>query len=95
MRISRSRGSYCNVSLHSPAWDMGSAEALSWGPLAGSRSHLPCSSALGQWDGPELGQPHNEKFDWVFFFAAASYALPIPTPHQQLVAYCFFKKKVD
>lgn len=67
MRISRSRGSYCNVSLHSPVWDMGSAEALSWGPLAGSRSHLPCSSALGQWDGPELGQPHNEKFDWVFF----------------------------
>lgn len=30
---------------------------------------------------------------WVFF-AAAPYALPQP-PHQQLVAYCFFKKKVD
>lgn len=30
---------------------------------------------------------------WVFF-AAAPYALPQP-PHQQLVAYCFFKKKVE
>ena len=83
VRTDRSWASYCNVSLHSPARDMlGSAEALSWDPLAGTGSHLPSSSALGQWDGPELGQPRNEKFDLGFFrscFICPTYPNPSPT----------------
>lgn len=68
VRTERSQGSYCNVSLRSPARDvLGSAEALSWGTLAGVGSHLLSSPVLGQWESPELGQPCDEKFDLGFF----------------------------
>lgn len=68
------------MSLHSPARDvLGSAEALSWGPLAGMGSHLLSSPVLGQWESPELGQPRDEKFDLGFFhscFICPTYPTP-------------------
>ena len=68
------------MSLHSPARDvLGSAEALSWGPLAGMGSHLLSSPVLGQWESPELGQPRDEKFDLGYnhsFYICPTYTTP-------------------
>lgn len=93
VRTDRSQGSYCNVSLRSPARDvLGSAEALSWGPLAGVGSHLLSSPVLGQWESPELGQPRDEKFDLGFFhscFICPTY----PTPSVKAGSLLFLQEE--
>lgn len=84
------------MSLHAPARaTLDLVEALSLGPQVGTGSHLPSQSLLGQWDGTGLGQPRNEKFDLGFFPQLLHMPYLPQAPHQQLVAYCFFKKKVD
>lgn len=76
---SRSGARYCNVALYAPAWDMpGSAEAPSRGPP--TRSHLPSSAVLGQWDRTGLGQLCNEKFDLGFFHSCFICPTLAPSP---------------
>lgn len=63
------------------------------GPLAGIGG--ACLPALC-WDSeraPGLAS-HVVSWIWVLFFCNCSICPP-PAPHQQLVAYCFFKTKVD
>lgn len=62
------------------------------GPLAGIGG--ACLPALC-WDSGAPGLASHVVSGFGFFsFATAPFALPQP-PHQQLVAYCFFKTKVD
>lgn len=64
------------------------------GPLTGMGRSLPSSSVLGQWKSTRLGQPCSELDLGSFILQLLHLPYPSP-PQQQLVAYCFFKKKVD